>query len=406
MKLLKHLLVIMCLCAAETMVFPSYSQNSGDQSEADAYWSSYYRQKQLNGKVKTVKSYDHGFSGFYDNYVYLEFDANGNLLKDGVVIPSQGDYFSGFVFSYDAQNRLIKATSEAYDEVIEFGYDGSHNMYMPTNFYDMINLDMSDLRLQKGVTSFHFTEEGDVALDIKCTSVSGNHLTYTGTAGGDVAELVGNIDRIEIDCQGNYPVELQFMNGNTVNMLEETTLGTDGMPVKFVLGGTLVSEFTTIAGFLLQTKIYDSSNPNGYRDERQYNDKGYPTDDKEYYNGEVTEEISWASYEYDAHGNWTKRVQTDIYSNNNIVTTQTREYTYWPTTGINPVSQATTLKAWVADGTLHVSGLTAGQTWSVYNIAGVQIYQNVATDTQNFVSLQNHGVYIVQSGNNTTKIVY
>ena len=198
------------------------------------------------------------------------------------------------------------------------------------------------------------------------------------------------------------------MNGNTVNMLEETTLGTDGMPVKFVLGGTLVSEFTTIAGFLLQTKIYDSSNPNGYRDERQYNDKGYPTDDKEYYNGKVDEEISWASYEYDAHGNWTKRVQTDIYSSNNIVTTQTREYTYWPTTGINPVSQATTLKAWVADGTLHVSGLTAGEAWSVYNVAGACVYQGVAAgnaETLSAAFLPNHGVYIILSEGKTVKIV-
>ena len=35
---------------------------------------------------------------------------------------------------------------------------------------------------------------------------------------------------------------------------------------------------------------------------------------------------------------------------------------------------AASLRAWVENGVLHVSGLTAGETWSVYNAAGVCIY--------------------------------
>jgi len=80
------------------------------------------------------------------------------------------------------------------------------------------------------------------------------------------------------------------------------------------------------------------------------------------------------------------------------------------------VPQATTLNAWVENGVLHVSGLVAGVTWGVYNVAGMQIYSGVAEtrtvetgralSLQNTMSLPAHGVYIVKQGNNAVKIVY
>jgi hypothetical protein len=65
------------------------------------------------------------------------------------------------------------------------------------------------------------------------------------------------------------------------------------------------------------------------------------------------------------------------------------------------------LKAWTIDGTLHVSGLTAGAPLSVYSLTGIQIYSGVALDveTQCITSLPARGVYIVTDGKTVVKVV-
>jgi len=73
--------------------------------------------------------------------------------------------------------------------------------------------------------------------------------------------------------------------------------------------------------------------------------------------------------------------------------------------GIENVSASSSLKAWAANGTLHVSGLTAGKTWSVYNISGYLIYQGIAGSDTETLYIASHGVYIVQSGNKTVKVM-
>ena len=68
---------------------------------------------------------------------------------------------------------------------------------------------------------------------------------------------------------------------------------------------------------------------------------------------------------------------------------------------------ATSLRAWVTDGALHVSGLTAGEPWRVYNVTGVSLPPTpsegggVAT-----MPLPGHGVYIVKQGNRKAKAVW
>ena len=76
-------------------------------------------------------------------------------------------------------------------------------------------------------------------------------------------------------------------------------------------------------------------------------------------------------------------------------------------TGIETISQATALKAWVANGTLHLSGLTAGKQWSVYNIAGVLVASPCPSKGGEEVTtpLPGHGVYIVQTENRTVKVM-
>jgi len=69
--------------------------------------------------------------------------------------------------------------------------------------------------------------------------------------------------------------------------------------------------------------------------------------------------------------------------------------------------RSSNLKAYVENGVLYVSGLTAGQTWHVYNIAGTLIHQGVATSIGEWFAcpLPTHGVYIVSDKKTTLKVV-
>ncbi|MCL1943832.1 MAG: hypothetical protein FWF54_09840 [Candidatus Azobacteroides sp.] len=73
--------------------------------------------------------------------------------------------------------------------------------------------------------------------------------------------------------------------------------------------------------------------------------------------------------------------------------------------GIN-TPQATGLEAYVQNGTLHVSGLVAGEMWNVYNISGICIHRDIAKGDKTEVSLPVRGIYIVKSGNRTVKVLY
>ena len=70
------------------------------------------------------------------------------------------------------------------------------------------------------------------------------------------------------------------------------------------------------------------------------------------------------------------------------------------------IQQANPLKAWVQNGLLHVSGLNEGKVWSVYNTSGALIYRGIAYSNTAEIALNVQGVYIVQSGDNTIKVVF
>jgi hypothetical protein len=76
------------------------------------------------------------------------------------------------------------------------------------------------------------------------------------------------------------------------------------------------------------------------------------------------------------------------------------------TNGVEDVVLDNALKARVENATLTVSGLTAGEQWSVYNTAGVQIHQSIAATDKATATLPLRGVYIVKQGNNVLKTVY
>ena len=77
------------------------------------------------------------------------------------------------------------------------------------------------------------------------------------------------------------------------------------------------------------------------------------------------------------------------------------------TNQIPTLSQKNTLKIYMQNGTLYISGLTAGDVWNVYNMLGIRVYKGIASgnvETWYAASLPN-GIYIVQSGNKTGKIM-
>ena len=67
------------------------------------------------------------------------------------------------------------------------------------------------------------------------------------------------------------------------------------------------------------------------------------------------------------------------------------------------------LKAWALNGVLHVSGLTQGKPWYIYNLYGQLIFIGIAVDdveTQCIASLPGRGIYIIQSGGKAIKTIY
>ena len=64
------------------------------------------------------------------------------------------------------------------------------------------------------------------------------------------------------------------------------------------------------------------------------------------------------------------------------------------------------LRVWTQNGVLQVSGLTSGKSWSVYNLYGQLIYTGIAEGNEAKISLQERGVYIVQSGGKVIKTIY
>ena len=62
------------------------------------------------------------------------------------------------------------------------------------------------------------------------------------------------------------------------------------------------------------------------------------------------------------------------------------------------------LRAYVRNGLLHITGLTAGETISIYTSSGVLVHQTIATPEMD-INLTTQGVYIIQSGENTVRVV-
>jgi len=74
--------------------------------------------------------------------------------------------------------------------------------------------------------------------------------------------------------------------------------------------------------------------------------------------------------------------------------------------GIDNILQVKPLRASVRNNTLLLSGLTADEPWSIYNICGALFRHSTANSENAEVTLTVRGVYIIQSDRQTIKVVY
>jgi hypothetical protein len=70
------------------------------------------------------------------------------------------------------------------------------------------------------------------------------------------------------------------------------------------------------------------------------------------------------------------------------------------------IPQTQTLKAFVINGILYVSGLIQDELLSIYNMEGKLFHQEKVTVTEKHIYLREHGIYVVASGGRTVKVVF
>jgi len=68
--------------------------------------------------------------------------------------------------------------------------------------------------------------------------------------------------------------------------------------------------------------------------------------------------------------------------------------------------QTNPLNAYVSNGVLHITGLTVGESVSVYNAVGTLVYHSSATGSEADISLNVKGVYIVKAGNRVVRVIF
>ena len=78
--------------------------------------------------------------------------------------------------------------------------------------------------------------------------------------------------------------------------------------------------------------------------------------------------------------------------------------TFTQSTGVE-TQYIASLQAYTRDGVLHVTGLTPGESWRVYNMPGMIVYQGIAVDESAKIPLPSCGVYIVTDGKAVLKII-
>ena len=296
--------------------------------ETSTYWENDYLRYLLKGNVKTVTEYSE-YGKDNGNFKKLSFDQNGNLKED---TNYENDMLaSGLKFTHNADNRITRCdyyTGGQLSEIAEFGYGGkvSHNVYLPTNIF------IEDFRLQKGVTRILYKNAttGIPYMSFVCTAVNGNQLLFeTAIEGYNNGEVLKDGPRLLITTQGAYPAKIEGskIKGGVVTGEYDTwatiSFGKNGIPNTLYsylnTWSDYIVDYIVKENFLLINKQVIKNKKTGNIEsvtEYTYNEQGYLASKQE----NNSEPINY-TYEYDEHGNWTKRVCGE-----NIIH---RKYTYW-----------------------------------------------------------------------------
>jgi len=92
---------------------------------------------------------------------------------------------------------------------------------------------------------------------------------------------------------------------------------------------------------------------------------------------------------------------------NTVFSANTTIFAQWIQITSTPEIEPTKLlRAWQHNGLLHVTGITPGETLSIYSLSGALVYQNVATSDETDISLKVKGVYILKAGDKTIKVTF
>ena len=74
-------------------------------------------------------------------------------------------------------------------------------------------------------------------------------------------------------------------------------------------------------------------------------------------------------------------------------------------TSSSEMADVNPLRAWMRNGLLHVTGITGGETLSIYSASGALVYNAIAQSEEMDIDLKVQGVYIISSGGNTVRVV-
>jgi len=60
----------------------------------------------------------------------------------------------------------------------------------------------------------------------------------------------------------------------------------------------------------------------------------------------------------------------------------------------------------VRNGLLHITGVAVNETLNIYTSNGVLVYQSIPNSAELDINLTTQGVYIIQSGDRTLRVVF
>lgn len=253
----------------------------------------------------------------------------------------------------------------------------------------------------------HIAGYVSMTLTVGYTATSSAAFTITGTAPVTVAKVSGN----DLIAWNNTTKKLDIAEGLTAGVYEVKLTASNNVSTYtliFTLTVEKPSYYLDIAGtFPGGTVTVSTAHANPYLAEEGSTATLTVTPDAGYKLEELT------VYMLDNAGGTVTSVVIPLTDKGNGTFTFimpghhiTIEATFSLTTGVETLHATSLLKAYAQNGVLHVSGLSAGQDWCVYNILGKLIYQGVDDGGGNAtLPLPARGVYIVTNGKTTIKVV-